>query len=145
MSAATAKGVEAMSTQSDQLAYPIVAYDDAPAAIEWLKRAFGAEEVGVYKDDAGNVAHMELSFDGAIVMGGTKGVGELAGKVEIGSPTSIYLVVSDPDAHHERATAAGTEVVIPLRDEEYGSRGYTALDPEGNIWSFGTYRPELPG
>jgi uncharacterized glyoxalase superfamily protein PhnB len=55
----------------------------------------------------------------------------------------LYLVVSDPDAHHARAVEAGAEVVIPLRDEEYGSRGYSALDPEGNVWSFGTYRPEV--
>ena len=55
----------------------------------------------------------------------------------------LYLVVSDPDAHHARAVDAGAEVVIPLRDEEYGSRGYSALDPEGNVWSFGTYRPEV--
>jgi uncharacterized glyoxalase superfamily protein PhnB len=70
-------------------------------------------------------------------------VGELASKVEIGTPSSVYLVVSDPDAHHQRATAAGAEIVIPLRDEDYGSRGYTARDPEGNLWSFGTYQPEL--
>jgi uncharacterized glyoxalase superfamily protein PhnB len=128
---------------SEQVAYPIVSYEDAAAAIEWLKRAFGAKEVAVHKGDDGTVEHMELSFEGGIVMGGTKGAGELASKVELGSPTSIYLVVSDPDAHHERAVAAGAEVVIPLRDEEYGSRGYSALDPEGNVWSFGTYRPEI--
>jgi uncharacterized glyoxalase superfamily protein PhnB len=128
---------------SEQVAYPIVSYEDAAAAIEWLKRAFGAKEVAVHTGDDGTVEHMELSFEGGIVMGGTKGAGELASKVELGSPTSIYLVVSDPDAHHERAVAAGAEVVIPLRDEEYGSRGYSALDPEGNVWSFGTYRPEI--
>jgi uncharacterized glyoxalase superfamily protein PhnB len=128
---------------SEQVAYPIVSYEDAAAAIEWLKRTFGAEEVAVHKGDDGTVEHMELSFEGGIVIGGTKGVGELASKVELGGRTSIYLVVSDPDAHHERAVAAGAEVVIPLRDEEYGSRGYSALDPEGNVWSFGTYRPEV--
>ena len=132
-----------MPKPSEQVAYPIVSYEDAGAAIEWLKRAFGAEEVAVHKGDDGSVQHMELSFEGGIVMGGTKRVGELASKVEIGSPTSVYLVTSDPDAHHERAVAAGADVVIPLRDEEYGSRGYSALDPEGNVWSFGTYRPEV--
>jgi uncharacterized glyoxalase superfamily protein PhnB len=86
---------------------------------------------------------MELSFEGGIVMGGSKGAGELAGKAEQGQPVWLYLVVSDPDAHHARAVEAGAEVVIPLRDEEYGSRGYSALDPEGNVWSFGTYRPEV--
>ena len=132
-----------MSKRSDQLAYPIVGFEDANAGIEWLKKAFGAEEIAVYRDDDGDVAHFELAFDGAIVMGGTRGVGELAGKVEIGHPTSVYLIVSDPDAHHARAVEAGAEIVIPLRDEDYGSRGYTARDPEGNLWSFGTYRPEV--
>lgn len=132
-----------MPRPSEQVAYPIVSYEDADAAIEWLKRAFGAEEIAIHKGDDGSVEHMELAFEGGVVMGGTKGVGELASKVAIGNPTSIYLAVSDPDAHHERAVAAGADVVIPLRDEDYGSRGYSALDPEGNVWSFGTYRPEV--
>jgi uncharacterized glyoxalase superfamily protein PhnB len=54
---------------------------------------------------------------------------------------SLYLVVDDPDAHHDRAKEAGAEIVLGLKDEDYGSRGYTARDPEGNLWSFGTYRP----
>jgi uncharacterized glyoxalase superfamily protein PhnB len=51
-------------------------------------------------------------------------------------------VVDDPDAHYERARAAGAEIVRELIDEEFGSRGYTARDPEGNLWSVGTYRPD---
>ena len=54
---------------------------------------------------------------------------------------SLYLVVDDPDAHHARALEAGAELVRDLKDEDYGSRAYTARDPEGNLWSFGTYRP----
>ena len=57
----------------------------------------------------------------------------------------LYLVVEDPDAHYQRAVAAGAEIVQPLEDADYGSRGYTARDPEGNLWSFGTYRPARPG
>jgi uncharacterized glyoxalase superfamily protein PhnB len=53
---------------------------------------------------------------------------------------SIYVVTDAPDALFDRATAAGAEVVRELRDEEYGSRGFTVRDPEGNLWSFGTYR-----
>jgi uncharacterized glyoxalase superfamily protein PhnB len=130
-----------VTEKSGQTAYPIVSYQDARAGIEWLKQAFGAEEVAVHEAD-GKVAHFELSFEGGVVIGGSRGVGELAqtGKADVGK-TALYLVVSDPDAHHERATSAGAEIVIPLRDESYGSRGYTALDPEGNIWSFGTYAP----
>ncbi len=47
-----------------------------------------------------------------------------------------------PDALFERATAAGAEVVRGLEDEDYGSRGFSVRDPEGNLWSFGTYRGE---
>ncbi len=133
-----------MSKASDQLAYPIVSYEDAKAGIEWLQKAFGAEVLASHEGDGGKVEHFELSFDGGIVMGGTKDAGQLAEQagVELGK-ASVYLVVSDPDAHHERARKAGAEIVIPLRDEDYGSRGYSAVDPEGNTWSFGTYRPEL--
>ena len=54
--------------------------------------------------------------------------------------TSTYVVTDGPDALFDRATAAGAEVVRDLRDEDYGSRGFTVRDPEGNLWSFGTYR-----
>jgi uncharacterized glyoxalase superfamily protein PhnB len=54
--------------------------------------------------------------------------------------TSIYVVTDAPDALFERATAAGAEVVRGLKDEDYGSRGFTVRDPEGMLWSFGTYR-----
>jgi uncharacterized glyoxalase superfamily protein PhnB len=54
---------------------------------------------------------------------------------------SVYIVIDDPDAHYERAKTAGVKIRRALRDEDYGSRGYTAEDPEGNVWSFGTYRP----
>jgi uncharacterized glyoxalase superfamily protein PhnB len=54
----------------------------------------------------------------------------------------VYVVTDHPDDVHDRAVAAGAELVQPLRDEDYGSRGFTVSDPEGNLWSFGTYRGE---
>ena len=54
-------------------------------------------------------------------------------------PISVYVVTDEPDAIHDRAVAAGATIVRGLRDEEYGSRGFSATDPEGNLWSFGTY------
>ena len=53
----------------------------------------------------------------------------------------LYVIVDDPDAHHDRAKAAGATIVMELTDQEYGSRDYAAEDPEGNVWSFGTYDP----
>ena len=59
----------------------------------------------------------------------------------LASTISIYIVVPDPDAHHERAVAAGAQVVRELDDMDYGSREYSARDLDGNLWSFGTYQP----
>jgi uncharacterized glyoxalase superfamily protein PhnB len=54
---------------------------------------------------------------------------------------TVYCIVADADAHHAQAVAAGAEIVMPLRDEDYGGRGYAARDPDGHVWSFGTYDP----
>jgi uncharacterized glyoxalase superfamily protein PhnB len=61
-----------------------------------------------------------------------------------GVTAGIYIAVTDPDKHHERAVAAGARIVHPLTDQDYGSREYSCMDPEGNLWSFGTYVPHVP-
>ena len=53
----------------------------------------------------------------------------------------MYVVVEDPDTMHERAKAAGAEISREIEDTDYGSREFSARDPEGNAWSFGTYDP----
>ena len=58
---------------------------------------------------------------------------------------SIYVVVEDPDAVHDRAKAAGAEISREPQDMDYGSREFTAKDSEGNVWSFGTYDPFADG
>jgi uncharacterized glyoxalase superfamily protein PhnB len=58
---------------------------------------------------------------------------------------SLYVVVPDPDAHHDRAVAADADIVRELEDQPYGSREYSLRDPEGNLWSFGTYDPYAAG
>jgi uncharacterized glyoxalase superfamily protein PhnB len=55
--------------------------------------------------------------------------------------SSVYIIVPDADAHHAHARAAGAEIVAELEDKDYGGRGYGARDPEGQLWSFGTYDP----
>ena len=51
------------------------------------------------------------------------------------------MIVADVDAIHDRAKAAGAEITRELQDTDYGSREFSATDPEGNVWSFGTYDP----
>ena len=52
-----------------------------------------------------------------------------------------YIIVADADAHYTRAKSAGAEIVMDIKDEDYGGRGYKCRDPEGHIWNFGTYDP----
>ena len=119
--------------------YPTLTYGDAGTAIDFLTEAFGFERHAVYNGDGGDVRHAELRLGNGLVMLGSANASIPATKGRAGG---IYVVVDDPDAHYERAVGAGAEVVRDLTDEDYGSRGYTARDLEGNVWSFGTYRPE---
>jgi uncharacterized glyoxalase superfamily protein PhnB len=124
-----------------QSIFPSLRYTDAHAAIEWLERAFGFERNHVYEGEGGLVEHAELSYGGTILMMGS----DRGGGDSFGSHAGqgwLYVVVDDPDEHHRRAKEAGAEIVRELEDQDYGSRDYSARDPEGNLWSFGTYRPE---
>ena len=123
---------------------PAIRYRDANAAVEFLKSAFGAAEQAVYRGDDGAIHHAELSLEGGLFMlGQYSGAGWLGGESPqpLASTVSLYVIVSDPDAHHARAKAAGANVVRELEDMDYGSREYSVRDPEGNLWSFGTYDP----
>ncbi|MFF3945607.1 VOC family protein [Streptomyces sp. NPDC001902] len=125
--------------------YPTLRYKDAKAAIAFLKEAFGFTEVAVHQGEDGVVEHAELAYGNGVVMLGNERSGTAFSRIaaDLGA-VSVYVVVEDTDAHHERAVAAGAEVVLPLTDQDYGSRDYTARDPEGNLWSFGTYVPRIP-
>jgi uncharacterized glyoxalase superfamily protein PhnB len=134
-----------MSGFLPQSIFPAIRYRDPDAAIRWLGEAFGCTERVVYRDDSDVVRHAELEVEGNVVMiGMAERDGWLGGEGPrpLASTVSLYIVVEDPDAHHGRAVAAGAQIVRELVDESYGSREYSARDLEGNLWSFGTYRPE---
>ena len=120
--------------------WPGLRYRDAPAAIRFLVEAFGFEEVAAYPgEEPGTIAHAELRWPGGGgVMLGSHRDGSAISELPPGTG-SVYIVVSDPDALFARAEAAGATIARSLRDEDYGSRGFTARDPEGVYWSFGTY------
>lgn len=119
--------------------WPCLAYVDAPAAIRFLVEVFGFVEILVVPGGPDReVAHAELRWpEGGGVMLGSSSEDSEFGKL---TRTSNYVVTDHPDELFKRATEAGAEVVRELRDEDYGSRGFTVRDPEGSLWSFGTYR-----
>jgi uncharacterized glyoxalase superfamily protein PhnB len=123
-----------------QTIYPVLRYEDAHGAIAFLERAFGFERHTVHDGQNGGVDHAELKLGDEYVMLGSTGEGDDRFNQGAGR-SSLYVVVDDPDAHHARANEAGATIERELTDQDYGSREYTARDPEGNLWSFGTYRP----
>ena len=122
-----------------QSIYPVLKYEDAHAAIDFLERAFGFERHAVYDGEKGGVGHAELKLGDEYVMLASTAEGDERFNQGAGR-YSLYVVVGDPDAHLARAKEAGATIERELSDQDYGSREYTARDPEGNLWSFGTYR-----
>ena len=129
---------------------PNLRYDDAPAAIDFLCRAFGFTERAVFRDDndPAIVAHAQLRHGDQLIMLASAVASEWATDAPLktvrqagGNTLTLYLVIDDVDAHAERAHAAGADIFMAPRDQDYGGRGYGARDPEGNAWSFGSYDP----
>lgn len=126
---------------------PALRYADAPAAIEWLCKAFGFEKRAVYMADEKTVMHAELTFGNGMVMIGSVTNGTPYSDLvkqpkDVGAETqSPCLIVADCAAVHERAKAAGAEMVFDLEEKSYGGKGFTCRDPEGHLWSVGEYDP----
>jgi uncharacterized glyoxalase superfamily protein PhnB len=122
--------------------WPTLRAHDARGLIKFLVDAFGFEETVVY-GDGDRVDHAQLSWPpgGGIMLGSARKAGEDDRSVQPGS-FAAYVVTDDPDAVHAKATAAGAEILEELHETDYGSRDFAAADPEGNRWSFGTYRGE---
>jgi uncharacterized glyoxalase superfamily protein PhnB len=120
-----------------------MSFRDAEAMMAWLG-AVGFREHGVYRDeqDPATVVHAEFVWPGG-------GAGLMFGSHREGNDVvrqpgegSAYLVVDDPDAVFDKAVAAGATVIRPMVDQDYGGRGGSVADPEGNLWSFGDYQPD---
>ena len=126
---------------------PCLRYRDAPAAIEWLCATFGFEKQLVVPNEDGTIAHAQLAYGNGMIMLGSifdTEFGRLMKQPsEIGNTVtqSSYLIVHDADLVYGRALEAGARILLDIKDEDYGGRGFTCSDPEGHIWSIGTYDP----
>jgi len=118
--------------------FPALRYKNGPAAIEWLGK-LGFEKHFVVPGPSGTIAHAQLTIGPGMIMLGS-GSHE-ANNAWDTVPQGVYVQVEDVDAHYARAKAAGAEIVRDLANTDYGSREYSVRDPEGHLWSFGTYDP----
>jgi uncharacterized glyoxalase superfamily protein PhnB len=129
---------------------PMLAYEDGPAAIDWLVEAFGFIERERYTDDDGTVVHAELETGSGLVMLATP-TSEYASVTRVREDSDLarkaydnpYVVngvlveVDDIDAHFQRAKAAGATILSEVEDvPDFGVRHYRAEDPEGHRWMF---------
>jgi uncharacterized glyoxalase superfamily protein PhnB len=126
---------------------PCLRYRDAPAAIEWLCDTLGFDVQFVVPEADGSIAHAQLRFGNSMVMLASvfdSDYGRLLKQpAEIGGfvTQSSYLVVNDADMVYGRVLEAGGKILLDIKDEDYGGRGFTCSDPEGHVWSIGTYDP----
>ncbi|MGV1008907.1 MAG: VOC family protein [Dermatophilaceae bacterium] len=119
--------------------WPTVRARDARALIRFLTDALGFDATVVYGEGA-VVEHAELCWPlgGGLMLGSVRD----DGSESVAAPGSLsaYVVTDHPDALCARAKAAGAEITREPYDTDYGSRDFFLRDPEGNRWSFGTYR-----
>jgi uncharacterized glyoxalase superfamily protein PhnB len=129
-----------MSHAANVRHWQTMAFRDAEAMMAWLA-AIGFTEHATYRDEADPslVTHAEWLWPGGggIMFGSTTE----GGLIDNAGSSAAYLVTDDPDTVFDRAVAAGATVVREMVDQDYGGRGGSVEDPEGNHWSFGSYQP----
>jgi uncharacterized glyoxalase superfamily protein PhnB len=123
--------------------YPILGYRDLTAAIDWLCRVFSFAPLEIMQGEDGAYVHVELRLGDGVVMPTAQSKDPNTDNPWDQPLTTqgLYVALDGVDAHYTRAVAEGAEILRSLSETDYGSREYTARDLEGNLWSFGTYRP----
>ena len=121
-----------------QTVYPTLRYRDPEAAIYWLDRALGFILEEEHRDDDDEIAHAQMAFRGTRIMLGPVGAADLPSS----GPAWTYLVADDVDGLHGQAVEHGAEIVISIKDTDYGSREFTVKDSDGHLWTIGTYQPD---
>lgn len=124
----------------------IFVFKDALKAIEFYKRAFGAQELFVMPGlDGKGVMHAEIRIGDSIIMMGEEHPQNPCKSAETigGSPVSFYLFLENVDETFRIAVAAGAEVLMPVQDMFWGDRVGTVQDPFGHSWSLATHTKDL--
>jgi uncharacterized glyoxalase superfamily protein PhnB len=128
-----------------QTIFPIVRYEDARAAIEWLCTAFGFVPLLCVPESGSTVRHAQLRLGSNIVMlGSVRPDDGIGSPRRVGAATQALCVhVADLDAHFARAQSAGAEIRQSPTETDFGAREYHVRDLEGHPWTFSTFLPAL--
>ncbi|MFQ5491265.1 MAG: VOC family protein [Phycisphaerae bacterium] len=124
---------------------PHIVCRNASEAIDFYKKAFGAEERYRMPSPRGNLMHAEIKIGDSILMlcDEFPNMGTLSPESLEGSPVTLHLYVADVDAAFKRATEAGCTVTMPLQDMFWGDRYGKLSDPYGHQWSLATHKEDL--
>ena len=117
----------------------------AAEAIEFYKRAFGAEVRGIHQGPGNSIMHAEVKIGDSFIMMNDEfpDYGSLGPKSIGGTSTVIHIYTNDADALFNRAIAAGAKVIMPLMDQFWGDRYGQLEDPFGHRWSIATHKEDL--
>jgi uncharacterized glyoxalase superfamily protein PhnB len=134
----------------EQRVVPMLSYEDAGRAADWIADAFGFKETGRWADDDGRTTHVNMDFEGGMFMLGCPSPdyqsprhhADVCEQARAWRETpyvvdGVYVSVDDIDAHYARARAAGATILSELEDNPgVGQRQYRAEDVEGHRWMF---------
>lgn len=126
---------------------PTIQYKNAEIVIEWLCAAFGFEKRLVVEGENNTIIHAQLTYGNSMIM--LSSVNDNAYSKLLKAPSSLngmntqapYIIVEKIDEHYKNAVAKGAKILLDIKDQDYGGRGYTCKDIEDHIWNFGSYNP----
>jgi PhnB protein len=125
---------------------PSLTLDNAARAIEWYKKALGAEELGRSVGPDGKILHAEIRVGNSRIMLNDPMMGAKGPKALGGSPASLWIYVEDCDSLFDRAVSSGGEVLGgmgQMADQFWGDRSGTFKDPYGYVWTIATRKEDL--
>ena len=133
--------------ESNACIIPTMQYKNAREAVNWLCNAFGFKKHLIVEGENNTITHAQLTYGNSMIMLSSKNENDYGKLVK--TPESLngnntqtpYIIVEKIDEHYKKAVAAGAKILIEIKDEPYGGRGYTCKDIEQYIWNFGSYYP----
>lgn len=126
---------------------PATRYNDCEAALRFLSDVLELTEHAVYRDEDGRIMHAQMRLGSGLMMFGPPQGGAFDAfivdpQAAQGETTTIYAVVEEVEALHDRIRERGADIVMSFESQGYGGSSFSVRDPEGHVWTFGDYDPK---